>query len=219
VTLLSYQSGTLQNCIETKAPAAAPFSFWMAPMSDEATGIPEAALRARQMYADGATVDEIVEATGLSHFTLYKWIDGAPQKDGSTLLAPLPRRRMVATRRMLDAERAAVVARLMRSAERQIQDIERRIGTPAGQQESDSRTLAVLARTMRELTALDALNRMSKQPKKSSATNDAGAPKPKPVADEPVPADLEELRRDLSRRLDQLVAEAAAIPDQPPEAE
>ena len=43
------------------------------------TDIPDNAARARQMYADGATTRDILEATGLSHWMLYHWIAGGPK--------------------------------------------------------------------------------------------------------------------------------------------
>ncbi len=50
------------------------------------TEIPQAALRARQRYADGDPVDDIVVESNLAIKEFYHWLDGAPQPDGTALL-------------------------------------------------------------------------------------------------------------------------------------
>ena len=63
------------------------------------TEIPQAALRARQMYVDGKTVRVIQAETGLSLDQLYHAFDGLPEPDGGTLhAADRPRRRIAARR-------------------------------------------------------------------------------------------------------------------------
>ena len=57
------------------------------------TEIPQAALRARQMYAEGRTVRAIQAETGLNLDQLYHALDGLPQPNGDSLLPPIPRRR------------------------------------------------------------------------------------------------------------------------------
>ena len=92
------------------------------------TDIPENAVRARQMYADGATTRDILEATGLSHWMLYHWIEGGPKtSDGKRLLPPRVKRRMVTRRRIVKEERLTLVNRMMRAAERQVGEIEQRL--------------------------------------------------------------------------------------------
>ncbi|TAK49733.1 MAG: hypothetical protein EPO23_00400 [Xanthobacteraceae bacterium] len=68
-----------------------------------------------------------------------------------------------------------------------------------GEAERRARTLATLARTLKEVTRLR-----------------AGEEKTK-AADDELPRDLDEFRRELSRRLDLLVAEAAALHPEPAE--
>jgi len=162
------------------------------------TEIPSAAERARQMYADGATIAVIKAETGLTHHRLYHWLDGAPQKAGGSLLPPLPKRRIVKRTRISAGDRLSVVARIMRSAERQVAEIDRRIGTENDQGEKDARALALLARTIRELTAVDAMNRELEQPTMGGATHDDDDDRP--------PEDIDEFRNELARRIDALVA-------------
>ena len=83
-------------------------------------------------------------------------------------LEPLPRRSTGKTRgnekppgtrrRRLSGDRVALVGRLWRTAEAQVRDIEERLARHQQQpdeRERDARTLAVLVKTMRELSALD----------------------------------------------------------------
>lgn len=166
--------------------------------------IPQAALLARDLYARGATMREIMQAAGFGRRALYFWIDGGPRRDKTAdsprVLPPLPRRRTIARQTLRVNERAALVARMMRAAERQVREIEDRIGAANDDSERDARTLAVLARTMRELTALDTLHRRNEQSAKKQDRHD-----------DPVPRDVDELRRRLARRLDELVAESKRV--------
>jgi len=163
------------------------------------TDVPDAALRARQMYADGATIVAIRAATGITHHALYRAIEG-----GGGLPA-LPKRRIVKKARISAGDRVSLIARIMRSSERQVAEIEKRIGTPDDQGEKDSRALALLARTVRELTAVDAMNRdlaRELEQTKRGSGDDANR--------NDIPRDVDELRRSLSRKLDALVAEQSA---------
>jgi hypothetical protein len=136
----------------------------------------------------------------------YYWIDGGPKTDGVPLLPPLPRRRDAVRRRLLKGDRIALVGRMMIAAEAQVSEIEARLaeaGSPPDR-ERDARTLAVLARTMRELIAVDSIQRGGEQRVKKQERHD-----------DPVPRDVDELRRRLARRLDQLVAESKRVcPDE-----
>ncbi len=166
------------------------------------TDIPQTALRGRQRYAAGDIVRDICADTKLSRWQLYFWIDGGPKRNGMPALPPLPRRDPNNPRRPTATQRSALVVRLLRAAERQVEEIERRLvgeEPELGDRERDARTLAVLARTMRELTALDALNRARSGRKEAMRKND-----------EPVPRDVGELRRSLARKLEEIVAESAA---------
>ncbi|HWV53564.1 hypothetical protein [Pseudorhodoplanes sp.] len=162
------------------------------------TDIPENAALARQMYSEGATTRDIIEATGLSHWTLYHWIEGGPKnKDGEPLLTPLVKRRTVTRRRILKEERQTLVNRMMRAAERQVGEIEERLaegGQAVGERERDARTLAVLAKTLQSLTALDALH-------------EKDAPRRKASKDESIPRSIDELRRSVAAKLAAIVAQ------------
>jgi hypothetical protein len=115
--------------------------------------------------------------------------------------APARKRRARIAAPPPSADRAALVKRLWRAAETQVGEIEQRLARDAAEpleRERDARVLAVLAKTLRELSALDAA-----QPNNSRA----------PADDDAVPRDLDELRRSLSRKLEALVAaRAGGIP-------
>ena len=86
--------------------------------------------------------------------------------------------------------------RIWRAAEGQVRDIEDRLSASEqepGDRERDARTLAMLARTLRELVVLD--ERRPGTTKQSESDDD-----------EPVPRDIDEFRRDLARRMDEFAA-------------
>ena len=67
---------------------------------------------------------------------------------------PIPQRRPGVHDRHRKGSRAALVARMWRTAERQVEEIEDRLqaaGLELAERESNARTLAVVARTLREL--------------------------------------------------------------------
>jgi hypothetical protein len=166
------------------------------------TLIPENALRARERYVEGKPTREILRETGLNLWALYYWLEGGPKKAGVPALPPIEKRKSVARRRIPKQERARMVERMMRAAERQITEIEQRLeGTrqEPGGTERDARTLAVLAKTMQSLLALDALH-------------EKGAPKQKAPKNESVPRSIDELRRSLARKLEAIIAERDAAP-------
>jgi hypothetical protein len=161
--------------------------------------IPQAAVVARQMYADGKTVRAILAATGFSLDQLYRALDGLPQPNDDSLLPPIARRRIIARKTSRAATRVALVARLMRAAELQIYGLEQQLekaGYVPAESERNSRVTAALARTMRELAAKDERDTSRKAPNKSGESND-----------EPVPLDIDELRRSLIRKMDAILAE------------
>ncbi len=167
------------------------------------TDIPENAARARQMYSEGATTRDILAETELSHWGLYHWLAGGPmQKNGERLLPEVPKRRMVVRRRILKENRIALVNRMMKTAERQVYEIEARLAgskQAPDERERDARTLAVLAKTLQSLTAIDALH----QPK-------AGKTRKRAEADDDdedyLPADIDAIRRELSQRMEAMAA-------------
>ncbi len=96
-------------------------------------------------------------------------------------------------------DRLALAERLQNAVAQELSAIESILATQSGtpgDAERTRRLVASLVRTLRELTRLDA------------------PPAPtEPPDDSPVPQDLDELRRELSRKLERLVAEqSAAVP-------
>ena len=165
---------------------------------------------ARRLYLEGASMAEIRRQTGLSSATVYYWIDRERGPDGTFLFNPVPRRTAppVGGRpaKVRDAkapasasgkpDRRGLLKRLWRAAERQIDEIEGRLvraaepgdEAPRPEPEKDARALAVLARTLRELTALEAEAKKRRKAKDQDGTV----------------RDLDTFRRELARRLDRL---------------
>ena len=165
------------------------------------TDIPEAARRARDMYAAGVPTRRILDDTGLSLERLYNWLDGRASKRAPQMLPVLPRRRVVRASRISAGDRLSLVTRMMRASERQIAEIERRIGTPDDKGDRDARTLALIARTLRELTAVDAANRgLAGAPANDTDAHGHGN-------DDAIPQDIDALRRSLARKLEAIIAE------------
>jgi hypothetical protein len=159
---------------------------------------------ARQQYLDGVPVSHILANTGMSHGTFYYWLDGGPDDGGGPRLPPLPRRREVMGKRRPPAvsHRASLIARLWRTAERQVRDIEYRLGKKLqepGERERDARVLAAMVKTLRDLSAFDRAH------SEAAGTTDSAS-----KHDEPVPRDVDELRRELARRVDILRQRRAA---------
>lgn len=162
---------------------------------------------ARAQYDAGVSLEVIARSLGFSSSTLKRRIKelGWPARRPCQRIAPAPLK-LAPPDRTDAAPRGGfapemIAARVQDAVERQLAGVERilaRLG-PAklDEVECGARTLATLARTLRELMQL--------RPKGSSS---GGAD------DEPEIRDLDEFRRDLSRRLDRLVADAkAASPD------
>lgn len=87
--------------------------------------------------------------------------------------------------------RAALVSRLWHTAMLQVDDIEQRLGDEARQpaeRERDARTMSALVRILRDLNDIDA--------------KDGG----EPAHDDHGPRDIEDFRRDLARRMDEIAA-------------
>ena len=104
-----------------------------------------------------------------------------------------PRRRRAA------AKRAAVVRGLWRAAAAKVDEIERRLQGDTqspDEGERDARTLAVLARTLRDLDALEEAR--------------PGGGLEAEQHDDPVPTDIDEFRHELARRLNALVDQRTA---------
>jgi hypothetical protein len=164
---------------------------------------PETVALARQRYIEGAAIRDIMAETGMSLDALYYWVDGGPPT-GRRALPPLPRRRSIAPRRKrppplrTPEDRKEFIARLWRTAEWQVCDIEDRLaaaGQEPAERERDARMLAVLVKTLRELSTID-----------EGGGNDNAGGADADTEDGPEPRDLDEFRRDLARRMDELVA-------------
>ncbi|CAD5300225.1 conserved hypothetical protein [Bosea sp. 62] len=115
--------------------------------------------------------------------------------------------RPAAKRKPAPSGRKAVISKLWKAAQTQLEAHEAHLAElPAGAaaSEVDAKTLATLARTVRELVALD-----------SAAAGEGGKSE-----DEPSPAEglrrVDELRRELGRRLAVLAAEEAGTAGAPP---
>jgi hypothetical protein len=166
------------------------------------TDIPESAARARQMYSEGATTRDIIAETKLSHWGLYHWLAGGPkQKNGERLLPEVPKRRMVVRRKILKENRVALINRMMKTAERQVYEIEARLAgskQAPGERERDARTLAVLAKTLQSLTAIDALHERKPMQKKKPPVDDDD--------EDYLPADIDGVYRELSKKLEAMAA-------------
>jgi hypothetical protein len=154
------------------------------------------------MYADGVPVQEIRAERGFSLERLYDWLNGAPQPDGRTLLPPIPRRRIVLRKEDPAETRTALIARIMRASDLQIRGVEQRLGgenTEPDDRERDAHMLAVITKTLRELMVHDTPNPPNKKPAKPARTQD-----------DFIPRDVDELRRELARRVDLLRQRRAA---------
>jgi hypothetical protein len=160
--------------------------------------VPAAAVRGRQMYVDGDSIVAILRETGLTKYALYFWIDGGTKVNGTRLLDPIPRRQK-RVHKMTPASRRMLVGRIMQSSHQQVGEIERRFNPSPGQLDRDARTLAVIARTLNELTAIDERNR--EMNRKATLKNDQSR-----SGEQPIPRDIEELRRSVSRKLQNIIA-------------
>ena len=107
-----------------------------------------------------------------------------------------------------EAPETSMVARVSDAIERELSKIERIVDSPVRiapaqriETESRARVLASLARTLKEVMRLREQER------------GAGDDTTKAADDDAIPRDLDEFRRELSRRLEGLVADAAPVSD------
>ncbi len=151
---------------------------------------PDIVVRARNDYLAKKPVRQISAETGLSTGLLYAVLAG---ERGPNPLPAIPRRRaVVGTKaRELPGGRAALVARLWSTADRQVREIEKRLRRgeqEPTERERDARVLAALVRTLRDLNAFD------------EATKAAGAVMDSNENDD-MPTDIDEFRNELARRI------------------
>lgn len=101
-------------------------------------------IRAREMYAEGFTVARILAHCEISLGTLYACLDGNPFADQGEPMPPVPRRRQVLKKRhrALKTDSVSLTNRLLRTAERQVREIETRLSAreqPPVERERDVR--------------------------------------------------------------------------------
>lgn len=185
-------------------------------------GVPACAGLVRQLYGAGVPLAEIGRRTGLPAATLYYWIDREVLEDGSVLFAPQPRRRPTASgikgpggdTGQSGPSRARLLARLWQAAERQVAHIEARMaqahlppeeGGRVPDTEKDARALALLARTLRELSAVEDDARTGKARRGKGASMETGDGEGD--GDGAEVRDRDAFRQELARRLDRLRAE------------
>jgi hypothetical protein len=162
---------------------------------------PEQVALARRLYTEGAPVSAIAAAIGASSVgIIYRCFDGEFPDGSGISPAPIPRRRRGVRLFRGSGRRVALVKRLWRAAEQQVEQIEQRLkaaGLELNERDGNARSLAVLVKTLRELVAFDELN--AANARKASPDDD----------DDAVPTDLEDLRRELARRIEVLAEEGA----------
>jgi hypothetical protein len=164
---------------------------------------PEQVALARRLYSEGAPVKDILAEAGITRGILYRCLAGGlPDGSGVEPASIALRRRGVRGRHRMGS-RAALVARMWRTAERQVEEIEARLkaaGLELAERESNARTLAIVAKMLRELAAVDDAKKL----RKGGPTDDH---------DDQVPRNIEDLRRALADKLEAFVAgQPAAVP-------
>ena len=169
------------------------------------TPTPDVVALVRRLYQDGVPVKDIGARTGLTLGAMYRCIDGKFDDGSGVPPAPIPRRRADTRTAERIGSRGALIARMWRTAERQVGEIEDRLkaaGLELAERESNTRMLAIVARTLRELSAVDEAEKA--RGKEASKDNNDDAP----------PRNIDELRRALADKLEAFVARTGdAVPD------
>lgn len=114
---------------------------------------------ARAMYVEGFTVARICSQCLMSLGTLYKCLDGIPFGKDGLRFPPIPRRRNILGKRTraLRADPDSLRNRLIRTAERQVRDIELRLsqtGRSGPDCERDMRMPGMAVKSLRDLQRL-----------------------------------------------------------------
>jgi hypothetical protein len=114
-----------------------------------------------------------------------------------------PADELVADDLVADGLRTALLRRLWLNADHQVGEIERRLADApsAAPPEREARTLAVLARIVRELSAAEAVADATRTRRERAR---AEAARRREADDDGQPRTLDQLRDDLARRLEQL---------------
>ena len=156
---------------------------------------PDVVAQVRRLYAEGEPVKDDPGRTGIKTLNLYRCLDGR-YPDGSGIKPARSRSAAQGVHvRHRMGSRAALVARMWRTAERQVEEIEDRLkaaGIALDERESNARTLAIVAKTLRELSAVDeAADKSRRKGRKQLPDDDSD--------DEP-PRNIDDLRRELARK-------------------
>jgi hypothetical protein len=159
---------------------------------------PEQVALVRRQYAEGVPIKRIAAEIGVTNLDIvYRCVDGRCPDGSGIRPAPLPRRRTGVRTYGRNGSRTALIKRIWRTAERHVEEIEARLeaaGLEPAEREGNARALAILVKTLRELAAFDEATAA----KRGKAADDSN--------DDSVPTDLDELRRELARRIDSIVA-------------
>lgn len=160
----------------------------------------ERVIRIREMYAQGFTVSRILVLCQTSLGTLYACLDGMPFGADGEQWPAMPRRRQTLhqKRRALKADAVSLANRLTRTAERQVRDIEVRLSARVISPVDRERDVRMLAHLVRALRDLQVLNRALPTPGEATFVN----------YDE-LPEDIDELRLEMNRKLEAMVASTA----------
>ena len=170
---------------------------------------PDVVALVRRRYREGATVKAVVAESGIRNLNIiYRCLEGEFPDDGSgARREPIPKRRPGVRIRHRAGSRAGLIARMWRTAERQVEEIEQRLdtaGIPLAERESNARTIAIVARTLRELSAVDEAK--ASRGKAAAKDNDESG----------IPRNLDDLRRALAQKLEAFVEGTAdPVPDEP----
>jgi hypothetical protein len=161
---------------------------------------PDIVARVRHRYAEGAPVADILKDSEMSRQVFLRCLAGdCPGPDGEQPEPIVLRSHRSGEFARKRTTRRALTRRLWRAAERQVCEVEERFALAErepGERERDARILAVLVRTLRELSDFDAEE--TRQKAEAAADND-----------DAIPRNLDELRRELSRRMDRMAAATA----------
>lgn len=177
---------------------------------------------AHRLYREGVGVAEIRARTGLTRWKVYSWIDKRVDERGRIVADPAPRKLARREGALAREQRERMMARMWDAAEVQLGEIESRLKTLDGAGadiEREARTLAILARVVRELNvqnlAAEKTRRLQdsagERPGRVTATRRNASTE---TPDEQPARELGQLRDDLARHLARLRNEGgAARPD------
>lgn len=165
-------------------------------------------LLAREMYAEGFTVSRILAHCRMSLGTLYACLDGVPFGQDGERMDPVPRRRQVTgkRRRALKADDVSLVNRLLRTAERQVRDIETQLSAREQAPVERERCVRMLTSLTRALRDLQVLRKQAAAARGSGFVDDED--------EDMLPADVDAIYRELAHKLDAMAAGGGAAADE-----